>query len=254
QQPIAAFLRAGIAVVTIGVTGTGAAVGHGLPDAQAGLTLIAARAGIVVGAGCAGERRVGAARLHVAGVGGADVVVVAIEGRAALANAALTRLGAIADVAVGAGGAVGDGSVRAAARGVAGVGGARIGVVAVQRRAGLADAGLAGFGAIAGIAVGAGRAGVRRVLATELRIAAVGGADVVVVAVGGRGAGHAAADRRSRADATLALIARRADVAVVAGRAVGGGGVRADAGRGIARVGGAGIEIVAIDRRPRRAH
>src|SRR5207249_4597390 len=88
------------------------------------------------------------------------------------------------------------------------------------------------------VAVARTRGGVVRVGAARGRIAAVGGADIPVVAV-----------RRRPPDARPATagVVRRAGVAVAAG----GGVVRVGAARGrIAAVGGADIPVVAVRRRP----
>src|SRR5207253_2647340 len=89
----------------------------------------------------------------------------------------------------------------------------------------------------AGVAVVA-RGGVVRVDAARGRIAAVGGADVPVVAVG---------RRPPDARPATAGVVRRAGVAVTAR----GGVVRVGAARGrIAAVGGADVPVVAVRRRP----
>src|SRR5262249_56632643 len=154
------------------------------------------------------------------------------------ADAGLADLGAIAGVAVGAGGAVRDRHVGARARvRVAGVGGAGIVVVAVLAGAGLAHAGLARAGRVAGAARrAAGAIGHGRVLATRLRIAAIGRARVVVVA----------AERRAlHAHAGLADLGAVADVVVGAGHPVGHRRVHTlEVGVRIAAIGRARIAVV----------
>src|SRR5262249_40328068 len=137
-----------------------------------------------------GHVRVLAARGREAGVGGAGVAVVAVEGRAGGADGALARLGAVSHGGVVAGRAVGQHGELTAGRRVARVGGAGVGVVADERRAGGAHAPLTGLAPVAGVAVGARRAvGDRRVQAAADAVAGVGGARVRVVAVEARAAG-----------------------------------------------------------------
>src|SRR6185295_16278795 len=80
-------------------------------------------------------RRVLAAGRDVAAVERARVAVAAVERRPGRAGAALAGLGAVAHVAVAARCVVGDGLMLAAGRADAGVGGARVAVVAARRRA-----------------------------------------------------------------------------------------------------------------------
>src|SRR5206468_6854808 len=101
-----------------------------------------------------------------------------------------------------------------------------------------ADAGLAGLVAVAQVGVGARRAvGDCDVAAAGRGHARVGGADVVVVAVGG---GPGGADPGRTALGAVAL------VAVAARRAVDDGGVPATEDR-IARIGGARVRVVAVE-------
>src|SRR5262249_16959162 len=134
--------------------------------------------------------------------------------------------------------------VLAAAHRIARIGGARVAVVAVARRAGLTHPGRAHLVAVAHGVVGAGRP-VRdgRVLAARDRIAAVHGARVAVVTVGRR-AGHA----RARG-ARLGAVAHGR---VVAGRTVCDRRVLAAVDR-ITGVGRTRIPVVAHQRCARRA-
>src|SRR5207249_1069889 len=146
------------------------------------------------------HRRVIAAGGRVAQVGGAVVVVVAVEHGAGRTDPGLARLGAVAQVPVRARRAVRRHPVLAAGDGVAGVDGARVPVVAVERGAVRAAAGLPGLvagarrpggtgprlarlGAVAHAPVAARRpVRDRRVLTAGGRIARVGRARVRVVA------------------------------------------------------------------------
>jgi len=160
-----------------------------------------------------------AARARVAGIRGAGVPVVAFERGAGSTGPALTGLGAVAGVAIAAGGAVRHGG-RLAMAGGARVGGAGVPVVALAvRRAG-------------------GAAGDRGVCAARARVAGIRGAGVPVVAVE-RGPGLAGA--------ALTGLEAVAGVAVATGRAVRHGGRLTAAGG--ARVGGAGVPVVALARR-----
>ena len=134
------------------------------------------------------HRRVIAAGRRVAQVGGAVVVVVAVEHGARRTDASLARLAAVAQVPVAARRAVGCDPVLAAGDGVAGVDGARVPVVAVERDAMRAAAVLARVVAVAHVGV-ATRGPVRDhgVLAAGDRIAGVRGTRVGVGA-GERGA------------------------------------------------------------------
>jgi len=134
------------------------------------------------------HRRVIAAGRRVAQVGGAVVVVVAVEHGARRTDASLARLAAVAQVPVAARRAVGRDPVLAAGDGVAGVDGARVPVVAVERDAMRAAAVLARVVAVAHVGV-ATRGPVRDhgVLAAGDRIAGVRGTRVGVGA-GERGA------------------------------------------------------------------
>src|SRR5207244_2978238 len=99
------------------------------------------------------DRRVLAAGDRVARVGGAGVVVVAVEQCARRADAGLTGLGAVAGVAVAARGPVRHRRVLASGYRVAAIGGAGVAVVAVERRARRARAPLTRLGAVAHVAV-----------------------------------------------------------------------------------------------------
>src|SRR5439155_137837 len=124
--------RAGVA----GVVGAGVgvvAVRRRSADAGAGGARVARCAGIAVVAGN-GVVRVDAARAGVAGVVGAGVVVVAIRRGSAAAGAAGAGVVRGAGVAVVAGGGVV--GVNATRARIAGVVGARVGVVAVDHRPG----------------------------------------------------------------------------------------------------------------------
>src|SRR5436309_12449648 len=97
------------------------------------------------------------ATVGTAGVGGAGVVVLAVQRRAGRAGADPADLGAIADVAVGAGGAVRNGGADALVElQIAAVGGAGVAVVTRRSGPGRTSAGVAGLGAVAEAAVGAG--------------------------------------------------------------------------------------------------
>src|SRR5262249_48462359 len=146
-------------------------------------------------------------------IGRARIVVGAHRRRARSARTFLAGLGAVAGIAVGAGGSVRNRHVIASARvRVARIGRARISVVAIDARTGLALAGAALARVIASAARRAGGAvGSVGVLAAGRCIAAIGGADVVVVALKRR-AGHA--------DAHPAGLGAVADVAVGARHAV----------------------------------
>src|SRR6266851_3462423 len=126
-----------------------------------------------------------AARHGVTDVAGTRIAVVAVERRAGRARARLARLRAVAHVPVATRGPVRDRGVLAALHRVAGVGGAGVVVVAVGEGARGADAGLTRLAAVAHVPVAA-RDAVRRggVLTAEYRVAGVGGARVVIVAVG----------------------------------------------------------------------
>src|SRR5206468_2160365 len=127
---------------------------------------------------------VDAAAHRVARIGGARVTVVTDEGWPHGAGPRQARLGTVAHVAVAARGAVEDRRVLAPRHRVAGVGRARVAVVAVEGRARHAGAGLAGLRAVAGVAVAArGAVRQRRVLTAGQRVAGVRGAGIVVVAV-----------------------------------------------------------------------
>src|SRR5262249_5572132 len=151
--------------------------------------------------------------------------------------------------------------MHASARGIAGVGGAGVIVVAVERRAADARRGAAGWpdtvdrgSSIALIVRGAlivvvarRPRGRRRMEAAESRIAHVIGARIAVIAVGRRTAALAIAGVAGDVDG-------RAGV-VVAARGAGARGVDAPA-RGTARIGRARIVVVAVRRRTSdtRAH
>src|SRR5207245_1945688 len=174
----------------------------------------------------------------------ARVRVVAVERRARGAHAGLTGFGAVAGVPVAARGIVRQQLMLAAGHGVTDVAGTGVAVVAVERRARRAHAGLARLRAVAHVPVAA-RDAVRRrgVLTAEYRIAGVGGARVVVVAVG---------ERARRADAGLTRLGAVACVPVAARRAVRHRRVLAP-GHRIAAIGGAGVAVGAVERRARRA-
>src|SRR5262249_20105711 len=162
---------------------------------------------------------------HVADVVGARVRVVAIGGDAA-------RL------------AAGDRRVDAAAQRIAGIGRARVPVIAVERRPYRAEAALAGLVAVAYRVVGARRP-VRDcdVVAAEQRVARIRRARILVVAV----------ERcPGRAGAGLAGLRAVADVGVETRRAVRQRGVRA-AGDRVAGVRRARVAVVAVERRPGHA-
>src|SRR3989442_2744599 len=109
--------------------------------ARARLARLRAVAYVPVAArGPVGDRRVLAALHRVARVGGAGVVVVAVGECARRADAGLTGLGAVAGVAVAARGPVSHRRMQAALHRVTGLGGARVAVVAAERRAGGAHA------------------------------------------------------------------------------------------------------------------
>src|SRR5206468_1850121 len=113
-----------------------------------------------------------------------------VAGRAGGAAARLARLEAVAEVPIAARRPVRDRGVPAAEHGIAGVGRARVRVVAVRRRAGGAGAGLAGLVAVADVAVGArGPVRQRRELAPRDRVTGIGRAGVAVVADERRPAG-----------------------------------------------------------------
>src|SRR5262249_5878376 len=189
------------------------------------------------------HRHVLAAEDRVAGVGRTGVVVVAVEGRSGGTGARLARLRAVTDGRVGASGTAWGRRRRAAGGRGAAVGGARVAVVAVQGGAGVERAALVGLRAVAGVHVAARRAvRHRHVLAAEDRVAAVGRTGVVVVAVEGRAGGTRAA---------LAGLRAVTEVRIGARGAVGDVGHRT-AGRRVAAVGGAGVAVVADERRARR--
>src|SRR5439155_1277126 len=149
------------------------------------LARVGGRAGVCVVAGRAvGDGSVLAARGRIAGVGGANVPIVAVRRSDAHGDASRTRVGGRAGVCVVAGRAVGDGSVLAAGGRIAGGGGASIAVVALRSGAARADSALARVGGRAGVCVVAGRAvGDGSMLAAGGRITRVGGANVPIVAV-----------------------------------------------------------------------
>src|SRR5207245_1056618 len=122
---------------------------------------------------------------------------------------------------------------------IARVRGARVGVVAVDGGTRRARPRLAGLDAIAHVPIAArGPVGDRRVLAALHRVAGVGGAGVVVVAVG---------ERARRADAGLTGLGAVAGVAVAARGPVRHCRVLAALHR-VARVGGADVAVVAVER------
>src|SRR5262249_21652446 len=156
---------------------------------------------------------------RVAGVGGAGVAVVAVGRRARRAAAGDAGLEPVAYRSVGARGSVGDRGVDAAGGRIAGVGGARIAIVAVRCRARGADAALTGLRPVAGVAVRARRPVQHRgVLAARGGVAGVHRARVQIVAVEGDAVG---------ARARLAGLVAVADRGVGARAAVGYGGVGA---------------------------
>src|SRR6185436_13052240 len=144
---------------------------------------LAAVAQRAVVAGAAGGRRELAAGQRIAAVIGTRVVVVAGERRARLAGPRrVAHLAAVAQRGVVAG-AAGDARELAAGRGVAGVVGADVVVVAGEGGARRTDAArVAHLTAVAHGPVVAGTARDRRELAAGQRIAAVIGTRVVVVA------------------------------------------------------------------------
>src|SRR5262249_6342836 len=151
----------------------------------------------------------------------------------------------VADVVVVAVGARALGRVRAAADRIAVVERAGIAVDAVERLPVDARARLTGLGAVADVAVRARRA-VRQRARGGARAVQAGLRAVAGVAVG---AGRAVRRRRSRgAGAGLTGRDAVADEAVVAARAVRQRRVHAARGR-VAGVGGAGIVVVAVERR-----
>src|SRR5581483_4380350 len=103
------------------------------------------------------DGRVDAAARGIAAVVRADVVVVAEERRAGDADAGLARLDAVADVVVAARRAVAERQMLARRERVAGVGRARVVVVAIDRQAALAAAGDARLALRAGVRVVAAR-------------------------------------------------------------------------------------------------
>src|SRR5207247_1336337 len=190
------------------------------------------------------DRDVPAAGGGIAAVGGAGVVVVAAEGRAGGAHAGLAGLHAVAEVAVRAGSPVRQRGVLTAGHRVARVGGAGVGVRAVEGRTRGAGARLAGLGPVAHVPVAARRAVRDREVATARdRVAAVRRARVAVVAVerGARGA-----------HAQLAGLGPVADVPVAARAPVQHGCVQA-AGDLIAAVRRTRVPVVAVERVARDA-
>src|SRR5437762_2970277 len=240
--------RADVVALVLGGAGDGIRAGAG-----AGLARVGPRARAVVVARRA--VRLGWVRAHAGRrVARADVVALVLgsagDGVRAGARAGLAGIGARAGAAFVARRAVGLCGVRArAGRRVA-----RAHAVALilggagdRIRAG-ARAGLAGIGARAGVAVVARRA---------VRLCGVGAHAGRRVALPGvvtlvlRGADDGI---HARAGARFARVGARARVAVVAGRAVGLRGVRAGAGRGVARPRLVTlVRRAADDRRPRRA-
>src|SRR5438876_59155 len=224
------------------VTAVERRAGDGAPaDAGAALTRVARRAGVAVFAGGSVRQL----RRRAGPVAGIADRLGARGGRTgdrarADAGASLADVGRRAPVAVVARRPVRGGGVRASGDRVAGVRGARIAVVAIERSAGRADPADAGLEPVADGAIGAGRV-VRhrrpaRTGAGETGVA--GGARVPVVTQ------RAVRCRASGAGARLADVAERAAIAVVAGAAVGPG--HADAGAGLTGVGrGARVPVVA---------
>src|SRR5207247_2568178 len=248
QGHVAGVVGAGVAVVAVGRGAPNAAVVHvARLEPVADVPVVTVR----VGRAAAGDRSVDAADGGIAGVVGADQVVVAVEQRprlaarhrvaglqtvtgvsvvaherrAALAGARNAGLRAGADVAVVAVGvrsaATRDRCIHAAARVVVGcrvaaVGGAHHPVIAGRGRAGHARPILrvAGLEAVAEEAVVAGDGG--RVGADVLGgVAGVGRAEGLVVAIGVDVA--AGGDRRAAAQAgRVGAAVRRADVAAAA--------------------------------------
>src|SRR5439155_257701 len=187
------------------------------------------------------QRRVLASGQRVTGVRAARVVVVAVEGRAGHAHARLAGLHAVARVAVAARGSVRQRRVPAPGHRVAGVRGAGIVVVAVERRPGGTGARLARLAPVARVAVAArGAVRQRRAPAAGERVARVRGARVAVVAVEGGARGADPRQARLRAVAHVPVAARRA----VRHRRV------LTAGHRVARVGGARVGALAVERRP----
>src|SRR5207249_5117700 len=219
QGHVAGVVGAGVAVVAVGRGAPNAAVVVHVARLEpvADVPVVTVR----VGRAAAGDRSVDAADGGIAGVVGADQVVVAVEQRPRLA-------------------------ARLRVAGLQAVTG--VSVVAHERRAVLAGAriGVAGLRAgadVAVVAVGVSSAATRdrcihaaaRVV-VGCRVAAVGGAHHPVIAGRGR-AEHA------RPILRVAGLEAVAEEAVVAGD---GGRVVADVLDGVARVGGAGVVVVAI--------
>ena len=243
-------LRTGITVVT------GRPVGDGYVRARSSTTAIR-RAGVVVvavqrraGAHPSGARIGGRARITVVtgrpvgdadvrarstatAIRGADVVVVAVQRRAA-AHPSGARIGGRARITVVTGRPVGDADVRARSSTTA-IRRAGVVIVAVQRRAAAHPSG-ARIGGRARITVVTGRpvgdADVRaRSTATAIRRAGV-----IIVAV----------QRRAGAHPSGARIGGRARITVVTGRPVGDADVRARSTATAIRR--AGVVVVAVDR------
>ncbi len=210
-EPVARVLGAGDAVVAVA---RAARAGRGRAA-----VVDRARVAVVAGVGVGG---VLAAKPRVAAIVGAVVRVVAAEFAAGRTDAIGAAVVERADVAVVA--EQGVLRVDTAALGIAGIGGAQVLIVAVDGGAATLAAGAAVV-AGAGVAIVAGGY-VRREDAAERRVAAVVGARVVVDA----------ARRRAHADAGLAMVARGAQRRVVAQRAAGDGGLRAEPARRDARV------------------
>ena len=210
--------------------------------ACAGLAGVGLGAGVVVVAdGAIGDGGVDDAGYRIAAVFGTRVAVVGIERRPGFAGAAaVADRGAQADVAAAATGASGFGHVLDALDRVAAVGGAGIAVVGVERWARLtATTAVAQLDAIAHVAIGAARAGRDSDIGdTADRVAAVGRARVLIVGIEWR-ARHAGAGRAAHLGAVT-------DVAVGATSAW--GGLMLYARNRIARVDGARVLVVGIER------
>ena len=192
--------RAGVAVAGVGRAGV-SIVAVGAAGANARRASAAARRGRVAGRGVVDGGKLAAGR-GLARVGGARVVVRAVDGRPRSAFAALARVALVAQVAVVARLAVGQRLVAARAARVARIGRTRVAVVACRRAGAVKVACAAGAAGRARILPGAREAAEdpRAPLTVGLAAPAIGAGDDLVraVAVEVAGSRDRPAERRAR--------------------------------------------------------
>ena len=227
----------GAAVVVVDVERSS---GRALPD---GIAAFFAVADVVIGATDAGcHRCVLDAVRGIAGIDGAGIEVIDLRhSRRRTLAGSVAGFGTVAGICIGASSAGGKRCVAHASNRIAGVGGARIGVVNDERSSGSARAGsVADLGAIAEVCIRAARVGgYRRVADASHGIAGVRGAGIGVVRREGR-------SRAACPDAVTGFGAV-ADCSVDAARSGRDGNVL-DALCWNAAVGGARVAVVGLER------